>query len=271
MKNTDHQENSHQKDLNELNYTFPWLGWLMNNGKALAAIVVGFVACLILYFQVFGSAKTEDADLKAEKEFLALKKNAFTPEDSKAQEKLLYSINRLLDRHTELQSKYDGPIGQVLINLDNISEADPFINRTLQRTKSNHLSFYADYARTTQLICRKDYPQALVKAKDLKKQMLDDQNFQSHTGALKEFGKVLFEFNLLRIATLEEQVGNQTSELKAWKELSSSMLSFNTQKVSTTQSIMTPFIEGKFTLEDYIRNREERLNSEALRDKKLHQ
>jgi hypothetical protein len=175
----------------------------------------------------------------------------------------LQNINNLLHRHPELQSKYDGPLGQILINLGNITEANPFIDRTLERTKSNSLSFYIDYAKTTQLISEKKYPQALVTANDLKKRLLEDRKLQPQTGKLKNFDDLLFEFNLLRIAVLTGQIGDKADELKAWKEFSTSvMLSASaTHKALPALAIMAPFIEGKLTLEDYIRHQENALNS----------
>ncbi len=69
---------------------------------------------------------------------------------------------------------------------------------------------FAHFATNTLSIHRKEYPQALSEAKELKQKLQKNEEDRS---------SLLYQFNLLRIAFLEMRLGNGPSERESWKEL----------------------------------------------------
>jgi hypothetical protein len=104
------------------------------------------------------------------------------------------------------------------------------------------LPYHSQYASATLLISKGQLGVALDEAKKLKK-VLEGQK-QAH--------KLLFAFNLLRIATLEKEVGTPEGELAAWNEVKG-------VDSDSYQSLQETFKEKSATLSDYIKHREESL------------
>ena len=121
------------------------------------------------------------------------------------------NLQNLIKKHPELRPYYDGQIGQKLLALRDAEGATPYVERTLKRTGQ---PYYSDYARTSLKVSRGDYLEALGEARKLKENLLKDEMFWENEGE----GSSLFAFNLLRIATLCQELGDQ-EELGVWKEI----------------------------------------------------
>lgn len=121
-------------------------------------------------------------------------------------------LEKLVNKHPELHAHYDAPIGQNLLAAICPQEATPYIERTLNRTRQ---PFYSEYAWTSLKICEEKYEEALEEAISLKEKMDADSSFWEKS---KE-NSALFAFNLMRIATLSQQLNRNQTELEAWEEI----------------------------------------------------
>lgn len=69
---------------------------------------------------------------------------------------------------------------------------------------------FARFAANTLSIHRKEYPQALAEAKELKLKLQANQ---------EDRASLLYQFNLLRIAFLQMHLGDKSAEQASWKEV----------------------------------------------------
>ncbi len=245
MKKTQTRDNFNENKHHLVISDYSWLDGIVNYGNTIIIAVLGVIFLGFLYFRFFPSASQgAPADyIRAEKDYISLKKSASSPEDAKTQSALLDDLNAIFAKRPELKTKYEGAIAQILINNGKWDQATPLMNQTLKRTQAPYLAFYEAYAHTTQLIGNKDYAQALAKAKELKKQLSD-----ARSNKPDNFGNELYGFNLLRIAVLAGETGNKNEEADAWNELAQT-----SNGVSYLNAIQLPFVEGKFGLADYIK------------------
>ena len=237
----------------------PIIQWISDNGRNLLWILLAFLASALLLYKIFGgsSTKTESDYFKAEGEFSVFENSA----DPKAQNEALSKLSALLTRYPDLQPKYDGLVAQTLLNRNEVKEALPFANRTLSRTGKDHLPFYADYAHATLSISQEKYDDALKQAQTLKEKMI---SHAKENGDEKEFGDALYLFNLLRIAMLNQQLGNKEEELRAWQEFKQSAVQRQGEgyfvQSDLFENVIKKLQEGKASLLNYIEAREKLLN-----------
>lgn len=223
--------------------------WISQHGVTAVLSIVAALLVLGIGYRLIsgGSAKAEADYINAENDFVVFKRGTKDTATAMSQDEAFKKLDLLIKAHPDLNAKYDGLIAQLLINRDQLDQAQVFVDRTLARTSGDHLPFYADYAETSLLISKQQYQDALLKALQLKQQMVDSRAADKQA-AKKEFGDTLFAFNLLRIAILEQQVGTPSDELKAWQTLKGSAKEF--------KLLQDHFAEGKVSLSNYIEARE---------------
>jgi len=68
---------------------------------------------------------------------------------------------------------------------------------------------------------------------------------------------LLYGFNLLRIASLQQQLGSKTEELNAWKEWKQ----FAQSDTKSSQKLINHFKDGNVSITNYIEAREKKLKS----------
>jgi hypothetical protein len=119
-------------------------------------------------------------------------------------------LSTLLNEYPALRPFYEGPAAQELLNQKRLSEAEPLIQRTFERTRSLFPLSYLSYAENSVLIDQGRFKEALSSAYSLKTR-LDTSK--------EEASPVLYMFNLLRIALLEKQMQNKEKLEAAWKEM----------------------------------------------------
>jgi len=170
------------------------------------------------------------------------------------------SLQKLIKKHPELQAYYDAQIGQNFLALRDSEEAGPYVDRTLMRTKQ---PYYSDYALTSLKVSGREYVEALREARKLKKKLLKDETFWEN----RADDSSLFAFNLMRIATLCEELGDEKGELEAWREikqyggwLEGAPID---EKIGQAgfKRLLSHFTVQETTLLDYIQAREEDLSS----------
>ena len=113
--------------------------------------------------------------------------------------------------------------------------------RALKKIKELSPTF-ARFAANTLSIHRKEYPLALVEAKELKLRLQKNQ---------EDRASLLYQFNLLRIAFLEMELGNSLSEQECWKEL----LKEKEEHPKEWSLLQSCFQKEDLTLQDFIQSR----------------
>jgi len=186
--------------------------------------------------------------------------NAFVrwDQEPEKEEGSLVRLQELMKKRPELRPRYDHQIGQNLLMLTDIDKASLYITQALERTKR---PYYSDYAKTSLKISNGEYAEALTEARRLKETLLTDG---------EETHSVLFAFNLMRIATLCQELEDTAGELTTWKEIkryggwereedaSADEAAAVTQPRGFKQ-LLHHFTLQEVTLADYIREREEQI------------
>lgn len=244
------QETFNPDECNDWFAKYPWFERMIHNGKIIAVVLLGVVIVFTLYFQFIGSSSSEEDYFRAERDFTGLNSASQGAANAQNQQTYLKNLESLVLKHPDLQAKYDGFLGQWFLNRGDLPKAQPYIARTLARTQSDHLAYYADFAKTSELIVKKDYTSALSASKDLQSKMANRSASAAEETEKNAFGDILFQLNLMRIATLSGLVGDRQSEINSWKELAASA---KLNASNSDRSVISTFSEGKFSLDDYIK------------------
>lgn len=220
-----------------------FMEFLSEYGKKVLYILLFLIAIFIFMYRMsVGSTAGAIQDyLNADSDYLLLKESdkqeAVSP--SGPYEKLF----DILKRRPELHGKYDGLIAQAFLAKGDPALALPYAEQSLNRAKQDHLPLYADFSKITLLISTGKYQDAYQSSLELKKQIEEkDKNVSSN---------VMYMFNLLRIAELEQQVGTPEGELVVLKEL----LKLSKEGSEGMQVLATNFQEGDVSLIDYLNRR----------------
>ncbi len=243
----------------------PIIQWISKHGeKILYSILGAFSLLILIYFWQSGtSAKIEGDYQSASREFQAFQQAAKSGQNLELQDsfqKLTLIMNQLPDLH----AKYDGVIAQTFIDLNDIKQAKPFVLSTLQRVGKDNLPFYNEYAQITLLIGEGQIANAIQRSLALKKEMIQNlEQTEKEQGAKTTeptFGSSLYAFNLLRIAFLEQQVGDRAKELESWEEWKMYTSHTNTRPLPPVDrkaffNIAQLYNEGALSLDNYIQIR----------------
>lgn len=252
------------KHLSQFDEESPLVQWLSQNGLNALIALIALIAVVLLGYRLFygGSSQQEMEYFNAENDFQLFNQGKIADTGTASNDEAFTKLQKILKSLPELNAKYDGLIAQTFLNREEISQAEPYANSTLVRIHDNHLPFYAEYAETTLLISQQKYQDALTKANGLKLKMLENAKISENQHQDRTFGDILFAFNLLRIAMLEQQMGTKKDELKTWQEFKQ-FAKWNGEPSPSTlispkafQTLLEHFQEGKVTLLNYIEARE---------------
>lgn len=232
---------SKNSSLDTINIPSNWddnafVDWISNNKQYLIWGIAVLFAGLILAYRLlsWNTISTEEDYYRAQNIF-----NKFQEDISENQAELT-DLETIMLRHPELQSKYDGALAQTLLIEGDISQAKAFAEMTFKRTRSDNLSLFSDYSKTSFLIGNGQYSDALQQAKSLK------ENIES--SGLTDTN--LYAFNAIRIALLNEELGNKNEELAAW-----TVVQKLEKNSSAAQESIALFNSGSTNLNQYIESR----------------
>jgi hypothetical protein len=167
---------------------------------------------------------------------------------------LLKKLEALLDRHPELHPKFDALIAERLLMWDEPKGAALYLTSALDRVDENS-SFYSQFAKTTLAVSEGKFVHALEDAKSLREEMSQDPTLMTG-GKGMHWGGMLYAFNLIRIAMLEQEAGSKEGEVAAWDEL----IGLREKDEEAFTLINYHFREGALSLFDYIQHRKMLLN-----------
>lgn len=189
----------------------PAIQWMINHGRTLLWVLAAIIVALILIFRmgVSRNERTEGDYLQADYQFQLFARPA-TQDHSP--ELAFTQLQAILERHPELHAKYDGLIAQTLLSRGETDKALPYVTKALQRTENENSPYYTEYSQVTLLISKKAYPEALERSLALQQKMSESSE-QTHS-----FGSSLIASNLLRIALLQQELGQKENELATWEK-----------------------------------------------------
>ena len=151
--------------------------------------------------------------------------------DTEGKGNLIAQLEEVLQRHSELHAKYDGPLAQAHINGGDPAAAREIAAPLIERTAPSH---YATFSEGSLLVTEGQLAAALEHATALKENLhgIDAPLLRAH--------------NLLRIALLQGEIGTPEREQLAWEELLDDLARGGAEPL-----FMQAFTAGSVSLADY--------------------
>lgn len=213
--------------------------------KELLTATVSVVAGIVILIVYFQSGPNPTSYASAESIFSQW---MASPQDAELYEKMRKALKKV----PGLEKKYEAAIAQKLLDGERMDEALDMAHRSLGRIKGD-MPFHAAFATNSLLIEQKAYPDALIRAIELKEQM--ERNFDFNVPNPFAGGSLLYAYNLMRIACLQEKLKNASGEKVAWEEFEA----FIHKKENISDLIVASFSEQKIDLNSYIAERKKSL------------
>lgn len=229
-----------------------------HGSQVLVFLLVLFTVFLIFYKLSTGTAHQSVQDYM----------NAQALFDRLSQEKLpiidgedtSYSkLMTLINSHPELHAKYDAPLAQILLSTGHINASIPLTTLLLNRTKDELLRFYHDFTKTSLLISQGRTNEALQDAETLQEKLSENEQLALSHPEKRAYGKLLYPYHLLRMATIYQKLGQKEQELSAWEAFDQYL-----QNHKDIYSKMSNHLSsGSFSLEEYVQIRREILQKDS--------
>jgi len=224
--------------------------WMQNNFNSIVAVGIGLLAIAGWTLYQWKSGSSGD--------FLAAEKT-FNEWSGDRNDKLI-KLQKILKQHPELHAKYDGRIAQKLLINSEHGLALSFSKAT-QRRIGELSPYYAVFSNCSLLIGEKKFEKALEESQSLKQALDHDPLFWKTQSQLVRHGGILYGYNLLRIAFLQQLAGNRAGELEAWKEFKREAGWLETEPptkhdIESFELICQNFQKNDVSLKDFIHYRE---------------
>jgi len=217
--------------------------WISNNRQFILWFIAGlFVLLIVAARLLMGRNSNAESDyIKAQTVFNQFQEAAINPDRFANGSDSLNDLETIIKQYPELHAKYDAALAQTLIIEDQITKAEIFAKATFRRTKNDHIKNYHAFANTSLLISAGDYPKALLKSQQLQEVLRTDLQ--------RNDVSVLYLYNLLRLATLHQELGNLQEEANNWEEF---------QQITpqpNVSALLNLFTQGNANLNQYIQKR----------------
>lgn len=210
--------------------------------RRLIASGAAFFAGLIVLTVFFNSAPGPEAYTIAEAAVSKWQANGDTVS--------YLEMKKALKKVPNLERKYNAVIAQKLFQKDRLADALNLAYSSIQQIEEE-APFHAAYGKTTLLIEKGSFQDALEKSVGLKEKMQKQCNFQKPNAG----GVFLYVHNLLRIACLHKELKNRPGEKAAWDDLER----FLDSRTALSQTIFTQFRDKGLDLSHYIIERKKQL------------
>lgn len=240
-----------QSKLTEALGEHPIVEWVSENGRTILYLFLGAIFVALLFYRLYSrsSLQTEGDYFRAEQAYAAMEKQS--PANAESLRQSIEQLTAIVARHPELQAKYDGPIGQYLINQGKINEALPYASFAINQTLIENRPFFSDFSTITLLIEQNKTAEALESSFAL--QQLLEKSEQDLP--------ILLTYNLFRIGMLQQSLGDAAGEKKAWDQWKSKISQLSESKEGQVlQPIFAAFQDGKVSLMNYVEARQKKIS-----------
>jgi hypothetical protein len=235
--------------------------WISEHSKTILLSLITLIFLSFFLFQLVGRFSKEKTSnyLQVQKAF-----HAWVAQESQ-DPSLLNKLEQPLKSHPELEAKFGTHIAQRLLGLGQGDKANPYANAALNRSKELTSPYYSRFSQNTLRISQGKYAEALQEAKRLKEELEGDDLFWEGRDPLIRSGTILYAYNLLRIASLEGELGYKEGELKAWEELAQNagwqgqQVNNKTYDPEAYRLLVQNFTQGDISLLDFIEERKKTL------------
>lgn len=226
--------------------THPIIEWLISHKKSFLWGFLIVLGCLILAYRLVAmrTLNAETDFFHAQKAFTQFQKEGISQNPSASTD--LEELKDIMQRHSELKPKYEGPLAQTLLIAGETNQAQIFADDIFKRTKVDRLQFYQDYSRISLLMGEGRYTEALQQAQQLRLN-LDQLSEQENP--------ILYVFNLIRLAILYQQTDQIQKELQTWEELLN-----QPHRIDALLVANQVFKMGQASLNQYIEERKKTLS-----------
>lgn len=163
-------------------------------------------------------------------------------------DKIPAKLQQLMDAQMHIQKKFDPLVAQKSL----LQYRQDSCMRTISSFE-NEAPYHAQFAKTSLLIKDRLYAEALESSYALKKVLEEDASIWNSKGLMAPAGSILYAFNIVRIATLQQLLGNGHAEIATWALLDNTQLS--TYHPEARMLLEKAFGEQGCTLSDYIAHR----------------
>lgn len=238
--------------------------WISEHSKT---ILLSFATLIVLSFSLF-QLNHRLSSGKKKSDYLEIQ-NAFTAWISQEAKDptLLKNLEKPLGRHPELQTKFGTQIAQRLLSLGEVNKANHYAKAALVRSQELKSLYYSRFSKNTLMIAEGKYSEALEEAKQLKRDLENDEAFWDRRDKFIRSGTILYAYNLVRIASLERQMGSKKGELMAWDDLVRSAgwkdfpANSKTYDPDAYSLLAQNFTQGGVSLLDFIEQRKKELEN----------
>lgn len=224
------------------------------------AFQVFFFTLLVVFVGI--SFFYREKEEKSESKFTLYSKELETFLAKRSFDETLYTnIVKFLKQNPASSPGNEQKLTQHLFTLGERHKALFYAHQALKRTKS-HVPYYHEYAYATLLIEEQKYEEALRKALDLQQILQKDDQLWNEKHTIMNRSAHLMASNLLRIATLQRMLGQQSQELKAltalreFLGLASGKENISSASEQTRLTFISDFSSPACSLADFINERE---------------
>lgn len=242
--------------------------WLQRHGSQ---VLYGCMAIIAIFVMLYAwNARTagfEEQDyLQAEIAYQEFAASSAEQGKVAAEDPAFIQLKEILERRPELSSRYNGLLAQNFLRLGDVKMALAYGQLALKNLSKENLPFYEDYSKTSLLIADGNYVDALKRSEFLSKKMMENLSKVGSSPQERGFGDALLIYNTLRIAMLNQKLGNADAELVAWQEvqrLGGEKANGKAASTPVTEAAfadaLATFKTGKMSLNDYIEARKKLL------------
>lgn len=187
----------------------PIFDWFEKNSRKI--LIIGLVS-LSLLFLLYRYSSNKNS--QAEQDYFQASNAAVLLKTPGKTEGALIDLQAILTRHPELHPRYDGMIAEELLVSGNLIQAKEYAQKEFDRIQLLLSSSFLNFSKNTFLIAENQKSSALKNAQELKQKMTSELA----TGSVKHFASLLYLFNLVRIANLQQELNMNKEAYASWEE-----------------------------------------------------
>ncbi len=238
-----------------------WIDWISDHSRTVLISLASLLILLFILFQLTGkfSVSRQSDFIEAQSAYSAWVTAKISNDE------LFKKLEKPLKKSPELQAKFGALVAQHFLTINDPKNAEAFAKQSWKRTGNLLSPYYAEFSKTSLLVSQGRLEEALLAARGLKSNMVEDKGFWASRDKMIRSGGLLYAYNLIRIAALEKEVGSSGGELAAWNELlanagwTSATASSKMFDPDVYSVIQKTFQDGNLSLYDYVIKRKAEL------------